>query len=31
VRLLKQAGFASVYMLKGGLVAWEQASLPIER
>jgi rhodanese-related sulfurtransferase len=31
VRLLKQAGFASVYMLKGGLVAWEQASLPVER
>ena len=31
VRLLKQAGFASVYMLKGGLAAWEQASLPVER
>jgi rhodanese-related sulfurtransferase len=30
-RLLKQAGFASVYMLKGGLAAWEQASLPVER
>ena len=30
-RLLKQAGFASVYLLKGGLVAWEQASLPVER
>ena len=30
-RLLKQSGFASVYLLKGGLVAWEQASLPVER
>jgi rhodanese-related sulfurtransferase len=30
-RLLKQAGFANVYQLKGGLAAWQQASLPIEK
>jgi len=30
-RLLKQAGFNRVYQLKGGLAAWEQASLPLER
>ena len=30
-RFLKQAGFANVYQLKGGLAAWQQASLPIEK
>jgi len=30
-RLLKRAGFATVYQLKGGLSAWEQASLPVEK
>jgi rhodanese-related sulfurtransferase len=30
-RLLKRAGFTSVYSLKGGLAAWQQASLPVER
>lgn len=30
-RALKKAGFASVYNLKGGVPAWEQASLPVER
>ena len=30
-RVLKQAGFNQVYRLKGGLAAWEQASLPLER
>ena len=30
-RLLKQAGFANVYQLKGGVAAWQQASLPIEK
>jgi rhodanese-related sulfurtransferase len=30
-RLLKQSGFANVYQLKGGLGAWQQASLPIEK
>ncbi len=30
-RLLKQAGFTQVYRLKGGLAAWEQASLPLEK
>ena len=30
-RFLKQAGFANVYQLKGGLGAWQQASLPIEK
>lgn len=30
-RLLKQAGFAAVYRLKGGITAWEQASLPLEK
>ena len=31
VRLLRKAGFATVYQLKGGVVAWEQASLPVEK
>jgi rhodanese-related sulfurtransferase len=30
-RLLKRAGFGAVYQLKGGLVAWQQASLPVEK
>jgi rhodanese-related sulfurtransferase len=30
-RLLKRSGFGSVYLLKGGLVAWQQASLPMEK
>ena len=30
-RLLKQAGFVSVYGLRGGIDAWQQASLPVER
>ena len=30
-RFLKRAGFTAVYQLKGGLVAWQQASLPVEK
>ena len=30
-RLLKRAGFTNVYQLKGGLNAWQQASLPLEK
>ena len=30
-KLLKAAGFTSVYELKGGLAAWQQASLPVEK
>ncbi len=30
-RVLKRAGFTTVYQLKGGVSAWEQASLPLER
>lgn len=30
-RVLRKLGFTSVFQLKGGLVAWEQASLPVER
>ncbi len=30
-RLLRKAGFTSVYQLKGGVAAWQQASLPVER
>ena len=30
-RKLRNAGFSSVYNLKGGLGAWQQASLPVER
>jgi len=30
-RLLKRAGFTTVYSLKGGLAAWQQASLPVEK
>ncbi len=31
VRLLKKAGFTTVYQLKGGLGAWREASLPLEK
>jgi rhodanese-related sulfurtransferase len=30
-RLLKQSGFANVYQLRGGMGAWQQASLPVEK
>ena len=30
-RLLRKAGFNAVYHLKGGLAAWQQASLPVEK
>jgi rhodanese-related sulfurtransferase len=30
-RTLRQAGFSQVYQLRGGLAAWEQASLPVEK
>jgi rhodanese-related sulfurtransferase len=30
-RMLKGAGFANVAQLKGGIAAWEQAGLPVER
>ncbi len=30
-RLLRKAGFNTVYQLKGGIAAWEQASLPVEK
>jgi rhodanese-related sulfurtransferase len=30
-RLLKQQGFTTVYQLRGGLAAWTQASLPLEK
>ena len=30
-RFLRKAGFNAVYQLKGGLAAWEQASLPVEK
>jgi rhodanese-related sulfurtransferase len=29
--VLKQAGFTNVFELRGGLNAWEQASLPVEK
>jgi len=31
VRALKRAGFKAVYQLKGGVAAWQQASLPVEK
>jgi rhodanese-related sulfurtransferase len=31
VRALQRLGFTQVFQLKGGLAAWEQASLPVER
>jgi rhodanese-related sulfurtransferase len=30
-RALRRAGFANVYQLKGGINAWQQASLPLEK
>jgi rhodanese-related sulfurtransferase len=30
-RVLRQAGFKNVFELRGGLKAWEQASLPVEK
>ena len=30
-KVLKGAGFSAVYQLKGGLGAWQQASLPVEK
>jgi len=30
-RALKRAGFSNVYTLKGGIAAWQQASLPLEK
>ena len=30
-RFLKRSGFSNVFQLKGGLAAWQQASLPIEK
>lgn len=30
-RFLKKSGFSSVFQLKGGLAAWQQASLPVEK
>ena len=30
-RLLRKSGFSNVYQLKGGLAAWQQASLPVEK
>jgi rhodanese-related sulfurtransferase len=30
-RLLRKSGFSNVFQLKGGVVAWQQASLPVEK
>jgi rhodanese-related sulfurtransferase len=30
-RLLKKSGFTKVVQLKGGVAAWQQASLPVEK
>ncbi|QJR13897.1 rhodanese-like domain-containing protein [Usitatibacter palustris] len=30
-RILKKAGFTTAYTLKGGLAAWQQAGLPVEK
>ncbi len=30
-KVLRAAGFKAVYELKGGLAAWQQASLPVEK
>jgi rhodanese-related sulfurtransferase len=30
-KLLRGSGFTNVFQLKGGLAAWQQASLPVER
>jgi rhodanese-related sulfurtransferase len=31
VRALRAAGFEQVYQLRGGVAAWQQASLPLEK
>ncbi len=31
VRMLRQAGFEKVHNLRGGMLAWESASLPVKR
>jgi rhodanese-related sulfurtransferase len=30
-RFLRRSGFSNVFQLKGGIAAWQQASLPMER
>ena len=30
-RLLKKSGFSNVFQLRGGVAAWQQASLPVEK
>ena len=30
-RLLRHSGFNNVFQLKGGIAAWQQASLPVEK
>ena len=30
-RVLKKEGFTNVFLLRGGLAAWQQASLPVEK
>lgn len=30
-RFLRKSGFSNVFQLKGGVVAWQQASLPVEK
>jgi rhodanese-related sulfurtransferase len=30
-RFLKRSGFNNVFQLRGGIAAWEQASLPVEK
>jgi rhodanese-related sulfurtransferase len=30
-RLLQKSGFSNVHHLKGGITAWQQASLPVEK
>ena len=30
-KLLRNSGFTKVFQLKGGVAAWQQASLPVER
>jgi rhodanese-related sulfurtransferase len=30
-RFLRNAGFNNVFLLKGGVAAWQQASLPVEK
>ena len=30
-RFLKRSGFNNVYLLRGGIAAWQQANLPVEK